>query len=204
MLIRSERKPLLFWLYPESRIKIKKKKKKAYKVLLKCLHGHRRFQHCKPFTVSSTFKGRGLIRLCCCSVSKSHPTLCDPTDCSMPGLPILHCLPKFAQTHVHRVNDAIHHLVLCCLLFLLPSIFPSIRVFSNESALHIRWPKYWSFSFSISSSNEYSGLFPLAWPIWSPCQPRYMILDTEIVQVLSWGPHSTLGMSRSENNKQDV
>ena len=131
-------------------------------MLLKCLHGHRRFQHCKPFNVSSTFKGRGLIRLCCCSVSKSHPTLCDPTDCSMPGLPILHCLPKFAQTHVHWVNDAIHHLVLCCLLFLLPSIFPSIRVFSNESALHIRWPKYWSFSFSISSSNEYSGLFPLA------------------------------------------
>ena len=58
-----------------------------------------------------------------------------------------------------------NHLILCCPLLLLPSIFPSIRVFSNESALHIRWPKYWSFSFSISPSNEYSGLisFSMDW-----------------------------------------
>ena len=58
-----------------------------------------------------------------------------------------------------------NHLILCCPLLLLPSIFPSIRVFSNESALHIRWPKYWSFSFSISPSNEYSGLisFRIYW-----------------------------------------
>ena len=53
-----------------------------------------------------------------------------------------------------------NHLILCCLLLLLPSIFPSIRVFSNEAVLHIRWPKYWSFSFSISPSNDYSGLIP--------------------------------------------
>ena len=78
-------------------------------------------------------------------------------DCSMPGFPVHHQLPELAQTHVHRVSDAIQPLVLCCPLLLLPSIFPSIMVFSSESALHIRWPKYWSFSFSISPSNEYSG-----------------------------------------------
>ena len=78
-------------------------------------------------------------------------------DCSMPGFPVLHHLPKLAQTHVHWVSDVI----FCCPLLLLPLIFPSIRVFSNESVIHIRWPKYWTFSFSISSSNEYSGLIPL-------------------------------------------
>ena len=57
-------------------------------------------------------------------------------------------------------------LILCCLRFLPPSIFPNIRVFSNESVLHIRWPKYWSFNFSISPSEEYSGLFPLGWTGW--------------------------------------
>ena len=68
-------------------------------------------------------------------------------------------------THVHQVSDASNHLVLYCLLLLLPSIFPSIRVFSNESVLHIRWPRGWSFSFSISPSNEYSGLisFRMDW-----------------------------------------
>ena len=66
-----------------------------------------------------------------------------------------------------------NHLILCRPLLLLPSIFPSIRVFSNESALHIRWPKYWSFSLSISPSNDYSGLIPsrMDW-IGSPCSPR--------------------------------
>ena len=73
--------------------------------------------------------------------------------------------PRVAQTRVHRVSDAIQPLVLCCPLLLLPSSFPSIRVFSIESALCIRWPKYWSFSFSISLSNEYSGLisFRIDW-----------------------------------------
>ena len=87
-------------------------------------------------------------------------------DCSTPGFPILHHLPEFAQTHVHRVDDAIHHLILCRPLLLLPSIFSSIKVFSNElTLLHIRWPQYWSFSFSISLSNEYSGLisFRMDW-----------------------------------------
>ena len=75
----------------------------------------------------------------------------------MPGSSVLHHLPEFAQIHVHWVGEAIQPSVLCHPLLLLPSIFPSIEVFSNESALRIRWPKYWSFSFSISPSNEYSG-----------------------------------------------
>jgi len=97
------------------------------------------------------------------SVTQSCPTLCDLKDCSMPGLPAHHQTPEFTQTHVHWVGDAIH-LTLCHPL-LLPSIFPSIRIFSSESVLHIRWPKYWSFSFSISPSNEYSGLisFRMDW-----------------------------------------
>ena len=79
-------------------------------------------------------------------------------DCSMPGFPVHHQLPETAQTHVHPLSDASNHLILCCPLLLLPSIFLSIRVFFNESVLHIRWPKYWSFSFSLCPSNEYWGL----------------------------------------------
>ena len=78
---------------------------------------------------------------------------------SMPGLPVHQQLPEFTQTHVHWLSDAIRHLILCRPLLLLPPIPPSIRVFSNESALHVRWPKYWSFSFSIISSKEIPGLF---------------------------------------------
>ena len=85
-------------------------------------------------------------------------------DCSMPGFPVLLYLLEFAQTHVHWVMPS-NHLILCRPLLFPPSIFPSIRVFSNESALRIRWPKFWSFSFSISPSNEYSGLisFRIHW-----------------------------------------
>ena len=102
---------------------------------------------------------------CCCSAPQSCLTLCEPKDCSKPGLPILYHLPKLAQTHVHWVGDAIQPLILCHPLLLPPSIFPSIRVFSNESVLCIRWPKYWSFNFSISPSNEHSGLisFKMDW-----------------------------------------
>ena len=94
-------------------------------------------------------------------IPQSCPTLCNPMDCSTPGFPVLHHLPELAQTHVHWVGDAIQP--SCPLLspLLLPPILPSIRVFSSELALHIRWPKYWSFNFSISPSNEYSGRFPL-------------------------------------------
>ena len=86
-------------------------------------------------------------------------------DCSTPGFPVLHQFPEHAQTHVHWVSMPSNHLILCRPLVLLPSIFPSFRIFSNESALCIRWPKYWSFSFSISNSNEYSGLisFKMDW-----------------------------------------
>ena len=77
-------------------------------------------------------------------------------DYSMPDSSVLHCLSEFAQIHVRWVSDVIY-LIPCRPLLLLPSIFPSLRIFSNESALPIRWPKYWSFSFSVSPSNEYSG-----------------------------------------------
>ena len=99
------------------------------------------------------------------SVAQSCPNLCDPLDCSMPGFSVYHQLPGPTQTHVHHVSDAIQpsHPLLC----------PSLPTFnlsqhqglSNESVLQIRWPKYWSFSFSISSSNEYSGLisFRMDW-----------------------------------------
>ena len=91
--------------------------------------------------------------------------LCDPMDSSMPGFPVLHRLQEAAQIHVHWVRDAINHLILCCPLLLLPSVFHSIRFFSNQSILQIKWPKYWSFSFSLSPSNTYFGLisFRIDW-----------------------------------------
>ena len=108
---------------------------------------------------------RAEIEGCYCPVAPSHLTLCNTMACSTPGFPVLRYLPEFAQTHVNWVGDVIqpsHPL--------LPpspptSVFPSIRVFSSESDLCIRWPKYWSFSFSISPSNEYLGLisFRIDW-----------------------------------------
>ena len=89
------------------------------------------------------------------SVAQSCLTLCNPMDCSTPGFPIYHQLPELAQTHVHWVSDAIQPSHPLSSPF---SLIFSIRVFSNESALYIRWPKYWSFSFNISPSNEHSGL----------------------------------------------
>ena len=98
-----------------------------------------------------------------CSVAKSHLTLCDLMNCSTPGFLVLNYLPEFAQTHVHWVSDATQPSHPLWPLLLLLSIFLSIRVFSNESVLHIRWPKNWSFTFS--PSNEYSGLisFRMDW-----------------------------------------
>ena len=91
--------------------------------------------------------------------------LCDPMNHSTLGLPVHHQLPEIFQTHVHWVSDAIQPSILCCPLLLPLSVFPSIRAFSNESVLCIRWPKYWSFNFSVSPSNEYSGLisFRIDW-----------------------------------------
>ena len=99
------------------------------------------------------------------SVAQSCPTLCNPKDCSTPGFSVHHQLLELTHTHVHQVSDAINHLILCHPLLLLPSILPRIRVFSTEKVLRVRSPKYWSFSFSISPSNEYSGLtsFRIDW-----------------------------------------
>ena len=91
------------------------------------------------------------------SVAQSCLTLRDPMNRSTPGLPVHHQLPEFTETHVHLVGDAFQPLILCHPLLLLPSITPSIRVFSNESTLRKRWPKYWSFSFSIIPSKEIPG-----------------------------------------------
>ena len=93
-----------------------------------------------------------------CSVTQPCLTLCDPMDCHTPGFPVLHYLLELLRLVSIRSAMPSSHLNLCRPLLLLPSIFPSIRVFSNESALRIRWPKYGSFSFSISPSNDYSGL----------------------------------------------
>ena len=95
------------------------------------------------------------------SVTQLCLSLCDPMDCSTPSLAVHHQLQELTQTHVHWVGG---HPTISSLL-LPPSIFPSNRIFSNESALHIRWPKYWSFSFNISPSNEHSGLisFRMDW-----------------------------------------
>ena len=104
--------------------------------------------------------------ICCLySVTKLCLTICNPMDCSKPGLTVLHYFLKFAQTHVHWVSDAIQPFHPLLPLFLLPSIFHSIRVFSSESALRIRWLNYCSFSFSIIPSNECSGLisFRMDW-----------------------------------------
>ena len=94
------------------------------------------------------------------SVAQSCPTLCDPMNRSMPGLPVHYQLSEFTQTHVHQAGDAIQPTHPLSSPFLLPPIPPSIRVLSNESTVPMRWPKHWSFSFSVSPSKE-SGLpFP--------------------------------------------
>ena len=98
------------------------------------------------------------------SVAQSRLTLCDPMDCSTPGFPVHDQLPELTQTHVHHIDDAVQSSHPLWRKILYPSsIFLSIRIFSNESVLCIRWPKYWSFS--ISPSNEYSGLisFSIDW-----------------------------------------
>ena len=123
--------------------------------------------------ISSTWFSCTIVFILCdsiyyisvCSVAQSCPTPCDPMNHSMPGLPVHHQLPESTQIHVHQVSDAINHLIFYRPLLFCPSIFPSIRVFSNESALDIRQPKYLSFSFNISPSNEHPGLisFRMDW-----------------------------------------
>ena len=95
----------------------------------------------------------------------SHSVVSDPMNCSMPGLPVHTKTQGLLKLMSFELVMPSNHLILCRPLLLLPSIFPSIRVFSNELALCIRWPKYWSFSFSITPFNEYSGLlsFRMDW-----------------------------------------
>ena len=100
------------------------------------------------------------------SVAQLCPTLCDPMNHSKPGLPVHHQLLEFTQTHVHQVNNAIQLSHPLSPLLLLPPIPPSIKVFSNESTLHMRWPKYWSFSFSIIPSKEIPGLISFRMDWW--------------------------------------
>ena len=104
--------------------------------------------------------------------SLSRVRLCDPMDCSTPGLPVptnSSSLLKLLSTESVMPSN---HLILFHPLLFLPSIFPSIRVLSNESALCIRWPKYWSFNFNISSSNEHPGLISLGWTGWISLQSK--------------------------------
>ena len=105
------------------------------------------------------------LSCCCCSVTQSSPTFCNPMDCSTEGFPVLQHLLELAKLLFIESVMPSNHLILCHPLLLLPSIFPSIWFFFSESALCIRWPKYWSFSFSISPSNKYSELisFKIDW-----------------------------------------
>ena len=134
------------------------------------------------------------------SVAQLCLTLCNPMHCSTPGVPVHHQHPELAQTHVHQVGDDIKtHLILCRPLLLLPWIFPSIRVFPKESVLHTRWPKYSSFSFSISPSNEYSELisFSIEWFYLLPVQGtlksllQHHISKALILQHFLYGPTPT-------------
>ena len=126
------------------------------------------------------------------SVAHSCLTLCDPI--STPGLPVQHQLLEFTQTHVLQLVMPSNQLILCHLLLLVPTIFPSIKVFSNESVLPNRWPKYWHFSFSISPSNEHSGLisFRMDWldflavqgTLKSPPTPQFKSINSSALSFL--------------------
>ena len=95
-------------------------------------------------------------------------------DCSTPGLPVHHQPEAYSTSSIESVMPS-NHLILCQPLLLLPSIFPSIKVFSNELVIHIRWPKYWSFCFSIRPSNEYSGLNSLRIDWFIPLQSKGLL-----------------------------
>ena len=113
--------------------------------------------HLEPYQITGNYQFS--------SVAQSCPTICDPMDCRTPSFPIHHRLLELTQTHVYLVSDAIQPSHPLLSTSSPSSIFSNIRVFPNDSLLHIRWPKYWNFSFSISPSNEYSGLisFRMDW-----------------------------------------
>ena len=105
-------------------------------------------------------------------VTQSCLTLCDSMDCSMPGFPVHHQVLELTQLMSIELVMPSNRLILCLPLLFPPSIFSSIRIYSKESALHIRWPKYWSFSFKISTSSEYPEMTPLGWTGWISLQSK--------------------------------
>ena len=131
-----------------------------------------------PFLNPGWIVGSSWFAYCCVSfkfssVAQSYLTLCDPwTAARQASLSITSSWSLLKPMSIELVMPS-NHIILCRPLLLLPPIPPSIRVFSNESALHIRWPKYWSFSFNISPSNEHPGLisFRMDWLVGSPCSP---------------------------------
>ena len=130
---------------------------------------------------------------CCCSVTQLCPTLCNPMDCSTPGFPVLQYLPEFKLMSIESKMPP-NHLILCHPVLLLPSIFPSIRVFSSESALCIRWPKYWSFTFSISPSNKQLWLISFKIDCFetqeSPPAPQFKSISSLVLNLLYDPCHS--------------
>ena len=133
-------------------------------------------------------------------------------DSRKPGFPFLHYLLVLAKTHVHLVSDAIHSSYPLSFPFPAASIFPSVRVFSNELALCIRWPKYWNFSFSLNPSNEYSGLmsFRIDWfdlsAVQGTCKSllQHHSLKASVLQLsLLYGPTPTSIHDYWENHSLD-
>ena len=114
--------------------------------------------------------GGGLVQFS--SVAQSCLTLCDPMNRSTPGLPVHHHSQSSLRLTVIESMMPSSHLILCCPLLLLPPIPSSIRVFSNESTLSMRWPKYWSFSYSIIPSKEHPGLISSEWTGWTSLQSK--------------------------------
>ena len=141
-----------------------------------------------------------LLYISVSTVAQACPTLCKPMDYSTPGLPVHHQLLESLQTQSIESVMPSNHLILSWPLLLPPSIFPIIRVFSNESVLHITWPKYWSFSFSISPSTEYSGLisFVIDWfdllalqgTLESSPTPQFKSINSSLLSLL-YGPTLT-------------
>ena len=123
-----------------------------------------------------------------CSVAKLCPTLCNPMDCSMPGFPVLHYLPEFAQTHVHWVCDSFKYLTLCHPLLLLPSIFPSIEVISNESAtsIHVSCFKWRHNFISLGPHISIASLFLDSFPLYAPTITGRKFVEWILAHLFRW------------------
>ena len=149
------------------------------------------FEFCHYFLSFSSVHFSPVAQLCL--------TVCDPVNCSTPGLPVHHHLPEFTQTLSIKSVMPSSHLILCRPLLLLLPIPPSMRVFSNESTLRMRWPKYWSFSFSISPSKEHPGLiFTVDWLDLLALQGTLKSLrqhHSSKVSILRWSAFFTVQLS---------